>query len=217
MMKIIVNEKVLSNYPSAIFGSLLVKNVVNKKQDSKLNERKKILQEDVKTRYEDTSVDEILQSYKEHFKRWNKSYPIEYQIQSVLKGKNLPNVSVLVDSMFHAELKNRILTSGHNLDELIGNLVFGLSVGTEQYLKIDGNTQQLKAGDILLHDDKDILANILYGPAKRSTITLQTNNVLYLAWSPGNIDTQRVRSHLEDLLSNLQIVYGPVDAKITII
>ena len=216
-MKIIVNEKVLSNYPSAIFGSLLVKNVVNKKQDSKLNERKKILQEDVKTRYEDTSVDEILQSYKEHFKRWNKSYPIEYQIQSVLKGKNLPNVSVLVDSMFHAELKNRILTSGHNLDELIGNLVFGLSVGTEQYLKIDGNTQQLKAGDILLHDDKDILANILYGPAKRSTITLQTNNVLYLAWSPGNIDTQRVRSHLEDLLSNLQIVYGPVDAKITII
>ena len=165
MSIITVNKNVINKYSLAIFGSLIVKNVVNKKQDPKLNERKKNLQKELENNYKNPNEDEVLQSYVKYFKKWNKSYPIEYQIKSVQKGKNLPNVSVLVDSMFHAELQNRILTSGHNLDEIAGNLEFNLSTGQEQYIKIDGNAQQLKQEDILLHDEKDILAYMLYGPA----------------------------------------------------
>ena len=164
MNSIKINEHVKNLYPSAVFGSLLVLNVPNKRQDKKLEERKIQLKNDLENNIKKSPNDElILHHYKTYFKRWNKSYPVDFQIQSIRKGKNLPQVSVLVDSMFHAELKNVILTSGHNVDELNGDLEFDISTGDEQYIKIDGNFQQLKEGDILLHDNKDILANILYG------------------------------------------------------
>ena len=217
MSIITVNKNVINKYSLAIFGSLIVKNVVNKKQDPKLNERKKNLQKELENNYKNPNEDEVLQSYVKYFKKWNKSYPIEYQIKSVQKGKNLPNVSVLVDSMFHAELQNRILTSGHNLDEIAGNLEFNLSTGQEQYIKIDGNAQQLKQEYILLHDEKDILANMIYGPAKRSTIKLQTKKAQYIAWCPDGIHENKVKKHLEDLLSNLELVFGAVDAEIAIL
>ena len=214
---ITINEKVISRYPSAVFGSLIVKNVVNKKEDLKLNEKKKNFQNDLKNTYKNPNDDKILQFYIKYFKKWNKTYPIEYQLKSIHKGKDLPNVSVLVDSMFYAELQNRILISGHDLDKIIGTMEFDLATGDEQYIKIDGNIQQLKEGDILLHDDKDILANILYGPAKRSTINLKTKNALYLAWCPEGIDEKVVKKHLHDLLSNLVLIYGHLDATINIL
>ena len=75
----------------------------------------------------------------------------------------------------------------------------------------------MKSGDILLCDEKNILANVLYGPAKQSTITLKTKNALYLAWGPVGLKDIDVANHLHDLLSNLEVVYGSLDAKITIL
>ena len=217
MTNITINNNVISKYPSAIFGSLIIKDVINKKKDPKLDERKKNLQEEVENGYMNPDEDKILQSYIQYFKKWNKSYPIAYQLKSIHKGKGFPNVSVLVDSMFYVEIQNRILTSGHDLDEIVGNLEFTLSTGKEQYMKIDGNVQLLKEGDVLLQDEQDILANVLYGPAKRSTINLKTKNALYLAWCPAGLTESVVKKHLQDLLSNLELVYGPLDAEIIIV
>jgi len=40
--------------------------------------------------------------------------------------------------MFLAELKNRILTSGHDLDKIEGGLFFDVSDERERYLKLNG-------------------------------------------------------------------------------
>ncbi|MFW9929989.1 MAG: phenylalanine--tRNA ligase beta subunit-related protein, partial [Candidatus Thorarchaeota archaeon] len=149
------------------------------------------------------------------FQRWDKTYPIEFQIQSIMKGRNLPLVSVLVDCMFHSELKNRLLTSGHDLDQIIGNLFFDVTVGNEEYLKIDGKSQQLKIGDILLRDENDILANILYGPAKRTSITMDTKNALYFAWCPDGILISTIENHLQEILSTLEKIYGKILSEVS--
>lgn len=119
--------------------------------------------------------------------------------------------------MFHAELKNRILTSGHDLNFINGQeLIFDLTNGDETYFKINGKEQRLKPQDILLRDAEGILANILFGPAKRSSITKNTNNVLYFAWSPHNINDEQIIAHLQDILSNIELVNGPINAEIQV-
>jgi DNA/RNA-binding domain of Phe-tRNA-synthetase-like protein len=194
------------NFKEAIFGSLIIKDIPNKKKSLPFELKKSQLEKSIQNTY-NVDEDYILNFYKEYFKKWSKSYPIDFQIKSISKGKRLPNISVLVDSMFYAEMKNKILTSGHDLDQINGNLKFEVSNGHESYLKFDGKDQQLKKGDIYLRDDKNILASILYGPAKSTSITMNTKNVLFLAWCPVGITADIVKNHLMDIIFNLKLEF----------
>ena len=111
MVTINFSENLKLSYNKSIFGSLVIKNVPNKKGNHFLKEKKESLQKLLRKEDKILPEEKVLNLYKNHFKIWNRTYPIEFQIQSIIKGKNLPNVSVLVDSMFHAEIKNKILSS----------------------------------------------------------------------------------------------------------
>jgi DNA/RNA-binding domain of Phe-tRNA-synthetase-like protein len=81
---------------------------------------------------------------------------------------------------------------------------------------LNGKEQELKEGDIILKDEEGILASVLYGPAKRTSITLDTENVLYLAWCPHGIDEKTIIAHLNDIYSNLKTVFKYPTPKIQI-
>lgn len=217
MLSVEISNKLKESYPESIFGSLIIKGIENQKKHIELENQKRKLEDYLRKNFDQTKEDKILINFKNHFGRWNKTYPIEFQIQSILKGKNLPQVSILVDSMFHAELKNRILTSGHDLDDIKGRtLIFDSSRGNEEYTKINGKNEKLKEDDIFLRDEEGILANVLYGPAKRSSISMNTKNVIYFAWCIKGIKINTVRTHLENISANLEIVYPNIISEINI-
>jgi len=68
-----MNVKLLSElrivYPKAVFGSLTIKNVVNKKKHKALEERKKELERIIRETFAEASIDYIIQSYNSHFKK----------------------------------------------------------------------------------------------------------------------------------------------------
>jgi DNA/RNA-binding domain of Phe-tRNA-synthetase-like protein len=86
-------------------------------------------------------------------------------------------------------------------------LIFDVSEGGERYLMLNGKEQELKENDIILKDEEGILASVLYGPARRTSITSDTRNVLYFAWCPYGMDDWLITAHLNDILSNLHIVF----------
>ena len=122
-------------YPKAVFGSLVVRNVVNRKKHEALEKRKHELEKIIRDTFVEPIIDDSIQSYDSYFKKWGKTYPIKYQIRTIRKGVSFPQVSVLVDSMFLAELKNKYLTSGHDLKALKGDLTFDITKEGERYLK----------------------------------------------------------------------------------
>ena len=61
-----------------------------------------------------------------------------------MKGKSLPNVAALVEAMFVAELKNMLLTAGHDADKLDGDLTLDIANGAETYQLMSGVDQTLK-------------------------------------------------------------------------
>jgi DNA/RNA-binding domain of Phe-tRNA-synthetase-like protein len=212
-MRVELKPELKTLYPRAMFGSLTVKNLPNRKRHEALEGRKRLLENEIREAYPDVDEDSTIQSYNTYFGRWGRTYPIEFQIETVKKGGGLPQVSVLVDSMFLAELKNRILTSGHDLDKIEGGLLFDVSDEGERYLKLNGKEQMLKGNDVVLRDEKGVLASILYGPARRTSIAHDTRNALYFAWCPYGMEEETIMTHLGDIFSNLCVVFEMVDSE----
>ena len=194
-------------YPGAVFGSLLVKNQENMKRDDALEEKKRLLEKEIKEKYPNPKEDDVIQGYNDYYRKWGKTYPIEYQIKSLKKGKKFPQVSVLVDCMFMAELSNRILTSGHDKELIKGEPVFDLSDEGESYTMLNGKNQELEKNDVVLRDDEGILASVLFGPARRTSIRSNTCFPLYFAWCPQGIEPINVEKHLHDIIENLKTVF----------
>ena len=213
-MRVNTTESLKEIYPDSIFGNLIIRDVPNRKRNEFLEERKRTLEREIKEKYAEVDKDVIIHYYNTYFKLWKKSYPIEYQIKTVKSGGRFPQVSVIVDCMFIAELKNRILTSGHDLDEIKGDLTFDISQGGEQYLKIDGRKQELKKNDIVLKDNEGILASILYGPARRTSISQKTKNSLFFAWCPYTMDENIILRHLNDIVQNFNDIFESINSEI---
>jgi len=215
-MNVKLSSKLRVAYPKAVFGSLTVRNVVNRKKHEALEERKHKLERIIRETFVEAFMDDAIQIYDSYFKKWGKTYPIKYQISTIKKGVSFPQVSVLVDSMFLAELKNKYLTSGHDLKTLQGDLIFDITEGGEKYIKLNHKEQILKMNDIILKDERGILASILYGPAMRTSITSITENALYFVWCPYGLKDNQIISHLKDIQGNLDTVFGSINSEVKI-
>ena len=63
---------------------------------------------------------ETIRAYAAYYKHFDKTYHVQLQLESIVfKGKAIPSVAALVETMFMAEVKNMLLTAGHDLDKLL--------------------------------------------------------------------------------------------------
>jgi DNA/RNA-binding domain of Phe-tRNA-synthetase-like protein len=207
-MEFYVRPELKMFYPTAVFGGLAISNQRNMKKHPDLEQAKRLLERDVRENYPAPKEDPVVQRYAEYFGRWGKTYPIEYQINSIKRGRTFPQVSTHVDCMFMAELEDRILTSGHDIDAIQGGLVYDLADEGEEYVKLNGENQVLVKNDVVLRDDEGVLASVLYGPAARTSIKGETVNPLYFAWCPVGIDRETVDLHLSSIVKYLKMVCG---------
>ena len=207
-MDFTVRPELKMMYPTAVFGGLSIANQRNTEKHPGLEQAKRMLEARIRDEYPDPGEDPVVQAYAGYFGRWGKTYPIEYQIKSVKKGRSFPRVSTHVDCMFMAELEDRVLTSGHDMDAVQGELVYDLADDGEEYVKLNGERQVLVKNDVVLRDDEGVLASVLFGPAARTSISMETVNPLYFAWCPVGISREAVDEHLSNVLGYLRTVHG---------
>jgi len=194
-----------STFPEAHAGILVMRNATNPSQHTELEKLKTALEGQLRAQFsaQDRSAmsnHPILQAYNNYYRRFKKSYHVQLQLESIVcKGKSIPSVSALVQAMFMAEMKNMLLTAGHDLDVLQLPLTLDVSSGTERYQVMKGEEQIVKADDMLISDRVGIISNIIYGPDKRTQITADTKNVVFTVYAPAGIDEQAVMSHLQDI------------------
>jgi hypothetical protein len=90
---LIISDEVKKIYPEAFMGILVMKNVCNPKKHM-----------------------EPLKTYNNYYKKFKKTYHVLLQLESIVfKNKSIHKVASLVEVMFIAELKNLLLTAGHDL------------------------------------------------------------------------------------------------------
>lgn len=198
-----------STYPEAHAGVLVMRAVSNPMHHPELESQKAALEQELRSRFsgQDRAAiasHPILQAYAEYYRQFKKTYHIQLQLESiVLKGKSIPSVAALVEAMFMAEMKDMLLTAGHDLDALQLPLSLDVATGTEQYTLLRGDQQTLKAGDMMISDQVGVISSIVHGPDQRTQITLGTSNVIFTVYAPPGISEQSVAQHLQSIKENV--------------
>jgi DNA/RNA-binding domain of Phe-tRNA-synthetase-like protein len=204
-----------SAFPRAHAGVLVMKDVVNPASHAGLERRKEALVEELRSRYGRLERSQLvtlpnLQVYDAYYKRFKKTYHVQLQLESIVfKGKSLPSVAALVEAMFMAEIKNMLLTAGHDLDSLDLPIRLDESRGDEVYTLMRGQPQQVKPGDMMVSDAKGIMSNIIYGPDQHTQIQPGTRNVIYTTYAPAGISQGAVTAHLQDIQEYVRL-FSPV-------
>lgn len=208
----IVSDAWKAAYPQAHAGILAMRDVTNPPQHAELEARKERLQDELRSRFAGGDRSTIaalpaIQAYNAYYKPFKKSYHVQLQLESIaLKGKSLPSVAALVETMFMAEVKNLLLTAGHDLDTLQLPVRLDVATGAEQYTLLRGTEQLTKAGDMFMADGAGIISSILYGPDQRTQINEKTRNVMFAVYAPEGISVEATRQHLEDIRENVLLV-----------
>jgi DNA/RNA-binding domain of Phe-tRNA-synthetase-like protein len=201
-----------NQYPDAFIGVLAMDGVINPSEHRELEGRKAALESELRARF--SKLDRtalrgqpVLQAYHDFYKRFKKSYHVQLQLESIVfKGKSIPRVAALVEAMFMSELQSQLLTAGHDLDLLKRPVAVHVADGTEQFERMNGQRQTLKAGDMYIADTEGILSSVIYGPDRRTQIRSETRRVFFTTYAPPGITREAVQDHLSAMRDNILLV-----------
>ena len=198
-------------YPGAAIGLLEVAGVDNTTASPRLNQHKRETEARLRKFYagwtrQDFLALPVLSAYNQYYKRFNKTYHVQLQLESiVLKDKNLPDVSPLVDANFTAEVNTLVLTAGHDVAQLTEPVVIDRSHEDDEVTLMNGSTRLIRAGDMIMRDARGVCCSIIYGQDNHSPITALTHHVLYVAYAPPGVPAEAVESQLKQIEQNVRL------------
>jgi DNA/RNA-binding domain of Phe-tRNA-synthetase-like protein len=207
-----VSEAWRVTYPDAHAGILVVQGVSNPAAHPELERLKQGLESQLRAQFagqDRSALDDFsaIPAYTAYYKQFKKTYPVQAQLESIaFKGKSLPSVAALVEAMFMAEIKNLLLTAGHDFDRVQLPVTLDVASGDESYTLLRGQEQTLKAGDMFMADQAGVISSIVYGPDQRTQISPQTQNALFAVYAPEGIEPATVQAHLEDIRDYVRVV-----------
>jgi DNA/RNA-binding domain of Phe-tRNA-synthetase-like protein len=209
---LIISEELKKAYHGGYIGILALSNIKNYEGSTPLDEEKERLEATLREMYvgydrAKLKSAEPMDAYVEYYNKFKKTYYVLLQLESVaFKNKSVPRVNTLVEIMFMAELKNQLLTAGHDLDKMSLPMKAELATGKERYMSLSGQEKETTAGDMMISDEKGIISSIIYGPDQRTQISKDTERVAYTVYAPPGIRISLIHDHFRDIIRYSMLV-----------
>lgn len=189
---------------------LMVMNQVHQQKTQGFAKAKESLENRLRNDYEKMSRSELksvfpMSVYMAYYRKFGYTYHVFGQLESVIKGKQLPDGHPLVDVMFMAELKNLLLTAAHDWEKVKPPLALGCSHGDELFTTLSGREVTTVAGDLMIYDQEAIISSILRGPDQRTCVDGNTSAVAYTVYGLPGIEENLIKQHLQDLEDGVRI------------
>lgn len=211
MIEITATQEWKNTHAGCAIGILEISALNNAGSCAELNEKKRFIENKLREKYKGFSRADfmsapVLAEYEKYYKSFEKTYHVQLQIESiVLKNKNLPNVSPLVDSNFVAEVQTFVLTAGHDVDKLDAPLLIDVSRDGDQITQMNGTTKPIRSGDMVMRDGGGISCTIIYGQDNRSPLSAQTKRALFVSYAPSGISYETVETQLKMIEENIRL------------
>lgn len=211
MLDITVTDEWKSAHPGASIGLLEISGVDNKIVSPELEAYKREVENRLREKYQaylrqDFLSIPVMQAYVQYYKRFSKTYHVLQQVESiVLKSKNLPTVSPLVDSNFIAEMETLALAAGHDVSKLQGAAFIDVAKNGDQMTQMNGSSKEIYAGEMVMKDEHGICCCIIYGQDNLSPISPETTHALYVVYAPVGVPVDAVESQLKAIESNIRL------------
>ncbi len=191
-------------------GILIMTDINNPDHHESLDRLKQNLEKEIVEKYQTMSRKELkelypLHAYVSYYKTFGYTYHVLPQVESIAHGKKIPRVIPTVEAMFMAEVKNMLLTAGHDLEQIRLPLELKTAGPDETYTGISGRPATAVPGDFLIRDSESILSSILKGPDQRTCITPRTRQALFTIYAPEGIRPDTILNHLDDIESYIHV------------
>lgn len=200
-----LDPSVRERYPEFISGFVSVSGVTIEPQVEGLEEEKRRVFGELKTKYSSVPVVDIpeVRSYRTFFKAMGadpSSYrpAPEYLLRRVLDDR-FPAINNLVEACLLATVEHWVIVSAYDADEIRGEAVVTTAAGPESFKLINGRELTPKSGEIVLRDDEKLICAYTLGDAKATMIKPQTSNVLVVLWNAPGIERERMDRALESV------------------
>jgi len=129
-------------------------------------------------RRDSQSVQESLAVYERFFARQDREFPLTKQIATVTK-RGLPPAPPPVLALLALEAATGVLMGVQNLDAIDRSLTLDALRGAETFVGMRGNTITCRPGEIVVRDAAGIVASLLQGPDKRTSVTPRSRNLAF--------------------------------------
>jgi DNA/RNA-binding domain of Phe-tRNA-synthetase-like protein len=199
-------------HPGAAVGVLAVRGVTNPATHAGLNDLAAALEEELRSQRGAMEREVLraippLPAYTAYYKRWGQRYHVAMQMESVAqKGKPVPRVAALVEAMFVAELRNLLLTGGHDLDQIELPVRIDSGAG-ETFRGPNGSEQSVKPGDMFIADAAGkVLSAIITGPSDVARIGPDTTAAIVYVYAPPGVETALISAHLDEIERNIRLI-----------
>ena len=187
-MSLKIDSKLKTRFPDLTVLTLRIKGVQIQKSGAELEKFKVEVMRQVRNDYNLDSVKDhpTFRAYRDFF--WSikidptKIRPAaEALIRRILAGKTLPSINTLVDAYNLASIKSRIALATFDADKLEGDLLMRFAEEGEQFYGIGMKKPLiLKGGEIVVSDDKKLIAVYPYRDADNTKVTEETENIMML-------------------------------------
>ncbi len=211
MMSISATDEWKKAHPGAVIGLLELSSVDNGQPSPALDQEKREVEARLRAACQSFTRQDflalpVMAAYEQYYKAFKKTYHVLLQVEStVLKAKNLPSISPLVDSNFMAEVETFVLTAGHDAEKLRAPILLDVSRESDQITQMNGTTRELYPGDMIMRDADGVSCSVIYGQDHRSPITRATTHVLYVTYAPSGVSAETVDLHLKRIESNVRL------------
>ena len=183
-MKIRIDPKVVELFPDVKVGVLLGKGMNNQVSSEGVPQLQRAVEEEVRKNcpieslVENPKIVDWREAYRKFgFKSSLYRSSIEALLRRILKDKDLPAISPLVDLYNLASVKHRLPAGGDDIDNVAGDIVLSVADGSELFVMLGAEKpEEIKAGEIVYRDDKEVLCRAWnYRECEKSKITAETN------------------------------------------
>jgi len=187
-MSLKIDSELKTRFPDLNVLTLRIKGVQIHKRGAELEKFKVEVMRQVRNDYNLDSVKDhpTFRAYRDFF--WSikidptKIRPAaEALIRRILARKTLPSINTLVDAYNLASIKSRIALATFDADKLEGDLLMRFAEEDEQFYGIGMKKPLiLKGGEIVVSDDKKLIAVYPYRDADNTKVTEETENIMML-------------------------------------
>ena len=194
-----LDPRVREKYPDFVVGYVLVSGVTIEPTVEGLVERKREVFSDLP----DTALSASVATQGAFFKVMGadpSSYrpAPEYLLRRALDNR-LPAINNLVDICLLTTVEHWVTAGVYDAEKIKGDALTTLAVETEPFELIDGRKLSPKPDEVVLRDDKKLLAAYTLGDSKAAMLTQKTSNVLIVIWNAPGIGRERVEAAVNAL------------------
>jgi DNA/RNA-binding domain of Phe-tRNA-synthetase-like protein len=202
LLNLTIDAELKNRFPKLNALTLRIDGVKIKKKTPELENFKQQIMEQVRSQYTLESVKDhpTFRAYRTFF--WNigidptKIRPAaEALTRRILAGKTLPCINTLVDTYNLASVKTRIALATFDSDKLEGNLLMRFAKEGEQIVGIGMKKPfVMKGGEIVVSDEKKMIAVYPYRDADNTKVIEKTKNVLIVVCGVPDITEETLKT-----------------------